>query len=152
VACLRVKTVYTNTNEMEIQFVGSGGLLVVMNMATALPDSGVVPVEEFGVLSATNLAGVENFPQSPVEFRLEQNYPNPFNPKTVVSCQLPVASTIRLVVYDLMGREVKVLMDEQKAPGRYQVEFDGAKLSSGVYIYRLTARNYVESKRMMLLR
>jgi len=85
-------------------------------------------------------------------FLLEPNYPNPFNPKTVVSCQSPVASRIRLVVYDLLGREVKVLLDEQKAPGRYQVDFDGAKLSSGVYIYRMSAGNYVESKRMLLLR
>jgi hypothetical protein len=83
---------------------------------------------------------------------LEQNYPNPFNPKTVVSCQSPVASRVRLVVYDLLGREVKVLMDEKKEPGRYQVEFDGAKLSSGMYIYRLTAGNFVHSKRMMLLK
>jgi hypothetical protein len=90
--------------------------------------------------------------EGPTEFILEQNYPNPFNPKTVVSCQWPVVSRVRLAVYDLLGREVAVLIDEQKAPGRYQVEFDGAKLSSGVYIYRLTAGNYVESKRMMLLR
>jgi hypothetical protein len=59
---------------------------------------------------------------------------------------------VRLAVFDLLGREVAVLVDEQKGPGSYQVEFDGGKLSSGVYVYRLTAGNYVESKRMMLLR
>jgi hypothetical protein len=55
-------------------------------------------------------------------------------------------------VYDLLGREVAVLMDERKEPGKYQVEFDGTKLSSGVYIYRLTAGDYVESKRMIMLK
>jgi len=55
-------------------------------------------------------------------------------------------------VYDLLGREVAVLLDDQKAPGKYQVEFDGGKLSSGVYICRMAAGNYVESKRMMLLK
>jgi hypothetical protein len=88
----------------------------------------------------------------PKEFGLQQNYPNPFNPKTVVSCQLPVASKVRLAVYDLLGREVVVLIDAQKAPGKYQVEFDGGKLSSGVYIYRLTAGNFVECRKMLLAR
>jgi hypothetical protein len=103
---------------------------------------------------ANQLTGVEgqlNL-QIPHEFRLEQNFPNPFNPKTVVSCQWPVACRVRLVVYDLLGREVKVLLDEQKAPGRYQVEFDGTKFSSGVYIYRLIAGNYVEARRMLLVK
>jgi hypothetical protein len=57
---------------------------------------------------------------------------------------------VKLVVYDLLGREVKVLLDEQKAPGKYQVDFDGGKLSLGVYIYRLTAGNFVEWKKMLL--
>jgi hypothetical protein len=95
-------------------------------------------------------------------YLLEQNFPNPFNPTTricyavarvvALSGSEGPATKLRLVVYDLLGREVKVLLDEQKAPGKYQVEFDGAKLSSGVYIYRLTAGNYVESKRMMLMK
>jgi hypothetical protein len=59
---------------------------------------------------------------------------------------------VRLVVYDVPGREVKVLMEEQKLAGTYQVEFDGSNLSLGVYIYRLTAGNYVATKQMILLR
>jgi hypothetical protein len=102
--------------------------------------------------SLVQTSPLEEPPPVPTSFMLEQNYPNPFNPKTVVSCQLPVASRVNLVVYDLLGREVAVLLDEHKAPGKYQVEFDGTKLSSGVYIYRLTAGDFVESKRMILLR
>jgi hypothetical protein len=98
----------------------------------------------------TSVGTTEN--SLPSSFGLDQNYPNPFNPKTVVSCQSLVAGRMKLVVYDLLGREVKELMDEQKAPGKYQVEFDGTKLSSGVYIYRLTAGNYVDAKQMVLVK
>ena len=67
------------------------------------------------------------------------NYPNPFNPTTVISCQLPVASKLRLGVYDMLGREVAILANEQKPAGVYNVRFDGAGLSSGVYFCRLNA-------------
>jgi photosystem II stability/assembly factor-like uncharacterized protein len=115
--------------------------------STATPQvSGNVTFNLVGTLGVSKTDGL------PTAFSLGQNYPNPFNPKTVVSCQWPVAGRVRLAVYDLLGREVAVLLDEQKAPGRYQVEFDGTKLSSGVYFYRLTAGDYVETRRMILLR
>jgi hypothetical protein len=86
----------------------------------------------------------------PTEFALEQNYPNPFNPTTVVSCQLPVASNLRLVVYDMLGREVAVLMDERKGPGRYEVIWDARRCASGVYICRMVAGAYVASRKTIL--
>ena len=85
-------------------------------------------------------------------FTLEQNYPNPFNPKTVVSCQLPVASDVRLVVYDLLGREVAVLMDEHKEAGTYRMMFDASMLSTGVYFYRMTSGDFVECRKMLLVK
>jgi hypothetical protein len=91
-------------------------------------------------------------PPAPGEYALLQNYPNPFNPKTVVSCQSPVASKIRLVVYDLLGREVKVLMDEKKEAGRYAVTWDASGCGSGVYICRMTAGDYVQSRTMVFLK
>jgi endo-1,4-beta-xylanase len=94
----------------------------------------------------------ENAPVQPVSYSLDQNYPNPFNPTTVISCQLPVASHVRLVVYDLLGREVKVLLDEFKAPGSYTATWDAHGMSSGVYYYRLTAGSYSETKKMMLVK
>jgi hypothetical protein len=91
--------------------------------------------------------------EAPNEFTLCQNYPNPFNPTTKIGYRVSgLGSRVKLAVYDLLGRQAAVLVDAQKAPGRYQVEFDGAKLSSGVYIFRLTAGNYTESKRMILIR
>ena len=99
----------------------------------------------------------------PREFGLEQNFPNPFNPTTVVRYQLPVASLVRLSVFDLLGREVAVLVNERRNAGVYQVKFDGSNLASGVYFYRLHARSvlrtaedragdFVQSKKIVLLK
>ena len=96
------------------------------------------------------------------EFRLWQNYPNPFNPTTVVSYQLSVVSNVRLVVYDVLGREVAVLVDERKGPGSYTIRFNAAGLASGVYFYRLSgvplaprsgqATRMTEQKSMVVVR
>jgi hypothetical protein len=89
----------------------------------------------------------------PTEFALEQNYPNPFNPSTVISYQLPVAAGhVSLKVYDVLGREVATLVNEQKAPGNYEVKFDGSKLASGVYIYRIEAGKFSDAKKLLLIK
>jgi hypothetical protein len=89
---------------------------------------------------------------SPHAYGLSQNYPNPFNPKTGVRFQVPGVSDVKIIVYDLLGREIAVLVNEKKAPGSYEVKFDASGLSSGVYIYRLTAGNYVECRKMVLVK
>ena len=89
---------------------------------------------------------------SPFATSLAQNYPNPFNPTTVVSFQLSVAGQARLSVYDVLGREVAVLVDERMSAGQHQVRFDADGLSSGVYVYRLHIGNEIFTKRMTLLR
>jgi glucose/arabinose dehydrogenase len=76
----------------------------------------------------------------PGQFRLEQNFPNPFNPTTVVSYQLPVAGNVKLAIYDLLGREVAVLVNERKSPGTHAVQFNAQGLASGVYLYRIDVR------------
>jgi beta-galactosidase len=103
--------------------------------------------------SETAVLGVEE-PVSgvPSQFGLQQNFPNPFNPTTVVSYQLPAVSRARLVVYDLLGREVAVLVDEEKCPGSYQVTFNAAGLASGAYCYRLSAGGYARTRAMLLVR
>jgi len=88
----------------------------------------------------------------PTGYGLEQNFPNPFNPATVVRYHLPAAGRVKLVVYDLLGHEVAVLVNENKAAGSYGVRFDGTGLSSGVYLCRMTADRYVESRKMVFLR
>ena len=97
----------------------------------------------------------------PTEFSLHQNFPNPFNPATKISFDLPQDSKVNLVVYDLLGREVtRLLNNEFKVAGNYTYDFNAASLSSGVYFYRLVvsssnpinAGNYSETKRMVLLK
>jgi hypothetical protein len=86
------------------------------------------------------------------EFSLDQNYPNPFNPVTTVSYRLPALSRVKLAVYDLLGREVAVLVDEEQPTGRYSTVLDVGKLPSGVYLYRLQAGVFSETRRMVLVR
>ena len=88
----------------------------------------------------------------PITYVLEQNYPNPFNPRTVVSSQLPVASDVQIVVYDMLGREVAVLVSEHRAAGRYRDTFDGSGLASGTYVCRIVADAFVATRTMILLR
>jgi hypothetical protein len=85
-------------------------------------------------------------------FALQQNYPNPFNPSTVISYQLPVVSNVKLAVYDMLGREVRVLVDEKKEAGYHEIRFDGSGLASGVYLYRLRAGDYVATKKLLLMK
>jgi hypothetical protein len=89
---------------------------------------------------------------SPIQFTLEQNYPNPFNPKTVIGYQLPVSGNVTLKVYDLLGSEVAILVDEYKPAGTYEVEFDESSFSSGTYLYKLTAGEFISTKKMILLK
>jgi photosystem II stability/assembly factor-like uncharacterized protein len=88
----------------------------------------------------------------PVAFELQQNYPNPFNPSTTIKYELPKSSVVRLSVYDILGREVSVLVDEAKQPGTHAVQFDGNRLASGMYFYRIQAGSFVETRKLLLLR
>jgi hypothetical protein len=86
------------------------------------------------------------------KFTLKQNYPNPFNPSTTISYQLPSNSDVTLKVYDVLGNEVAVLVNEYKQSGRYEAEFDGADLSSGIYYYILIGDLFTQTKKMVLLK
>jgi hypothetical protein len=101
----------------------------------------------------TTTGVTENF-GVPEKFSLGQNYPNPFNPMTTITFSITVGTYGRtsLRVYDLLGREVAVLVNERKEPGSYRVQFDARNLASGVYFYRLITGDFVAVKRMMLIR
>ena len=85
-------------------------------------------------------------------YELTQNYPNPFNPTTQISFSIPQTELVKLVVYDILGREVKTLLNTKMNPGKYAVKFNGGRLSSGVYIYRLTSGEFRQSKKMVLVK
>jgi hypothetical protein len=88
----------------------------------------------------------------PWEFSFEQNYPNPFNPSTKISWQVPVGGWQTLKIYDVLGNEVATLVDEYKPAGKYEVEWNASELPSGVYFYQLKAEEYVNTKKMMLIK
>jgi len=103
-------------------------------------------------IDANGVVGVEQQPTVIAGFRLRQNYPNPFNPSTIISFNLPTEQKATLRVYDILGREIKVLVDGVLGPGEHQYQFDARGLATGVYIYRLVAGSFVESKKMQLVR
>jgi hypothetical protein len=97
------------------------------------------------------LAIAENYNNTiPASCSLHQNYPNPFNPATNIKFNVAQSTDVKIVVYDIIGREVQTLVNESLKPGTYAVSFDGSSLNSGVYFYKITARGYSETKRMML--
>jgi|GEM_PF-7081888 len=101
----------------------------------------------------TELAvSVESKKLIPKEFELEQNYPNPFNPSTKIKFVIPKSSFVNLKVYDVLGNEIATLVNEEKPAGNYRVTFDASNLPSGVYFYKIKAGNFVETKKMILLR
>ncbi|MHA1989162.1 MAG: T9SS type A sorting domain-containing protein, partial [Promethearchaeota archaeon] len=85
-------------------------------------------------------------------FTLSHNYPNPFNPSTKIKYQIPKLSYVILKVYDVLGNEITILVNEDKSIGSYEEEFDGSGLPSGVYIYKLQAGSFVETKKMVLMK
>jgi len=87
-----------------------------------------------------------------VTYHLSQNFPNPFNPATTIQYQLPKNGFVTLKIYDILGKEVADLVNDQKTQGRYSVNFDASRLASGVYIYQLRVNDYVSSKKMLLLK
>ncbi len=88
--------------------------------------------------------------QFPTSFSLSQNYPNPFNPVTKIKYDVP--SNVKIIVYDILGREIETLVNETKKPGSYEVTWDGSRYASGVYFYRLITDEFIETKKMVLIK
>jgi hypothetical protein len=97
--------------------------------------------------------GINNGKETiPTEFRLFQNYPNPFNPNTTINYSIPNFSFVTIKVFDIMGRLIQMLVDEEKAAGNYSVIFNGSNLASGIYFYRMQAGDFIETKKLILLK
>ncbi|MEJ2507409.1 MAG: T9SS type A sorting domain-containing protein, partial [Ignavibacteriaceae bacterium] len=95
---------------------------------------------------------VDDDTQIPVNFSLNQNYPNPFNPVTKIRYTLANEVNVNLVVYDILGRKVATLVNEEQKAGVYNVQFDAHNLASGVYFYRIKAGNFSRVNKMMLMK
>lgn len=106
-----------------------------------------------GVLTPAVITGIESEGSVlPAEWQLYQNYPNPFNPSTNIKYTIAKSGIVKLKVFDVTGREVKTLVDEVKNPGSYEVNFNAANLTSGVYFYRLASAGIVLTKKMILIK
>ena len=100
-----------------------------------------------------NLTDVkDNITSVPNSFSLEQNYPNPFNPTTKIKYNLSKEAKVSLKIFDVLGREITTLVDTKQISGHYEVNFDASKLASGVYIYRMIAGDFVQSRKMILMK
>jgi hypothetical protein len=98
------------------------------------------------------LTSVEELPGAPQSYSLGQNYPNPFNPSTKIRFTIPEQGLVTLRVYNLLGEEIATLLNTEMSGGIYEVDFDGAKISSGIYFYTITANNFISTKKMLLLK
>ena len=90
-----------------------------------------------------------NFPKL---FNLYQNYPNPFNPSTIIKYSIPTEGFITLKIFDILGREVETLVNQNQKPGSYEIKWNTSNQSSGIYFYRIRVGEFIETKKMILLR
>jgi hypothetical protein len=118
----------------------SDAVMIMINRKLS-PDVVVTSVEESDITEET-----------PSNYILMQNYPNPFNPSTSIEYSVPISQYVSLKVYDILGNQVAELVNERKDAGRYEVNFNASNLSSGVYFYKITAGNHIETKKMMLIK
>jgi choice-of-anchor B domain-containing protein len=124
-------------------FMFPSGRIIASDMQTGL----YVLRTTFSIVGTEN--NNENIPKS---FSLKQNYPNPFNPTTTIKYLLPEGSHVTLKVYDLLGKQVGLLVDEYKSAGEYSINYDASRLASGIYLYSLNAGGHSETKRMTLVK
>jgi hypothetical protein len=88
----------------------------------------------------------------PDKFSLSQNYPNPFNPSTKIKFQLPKLGFVKLTIFDILGEEIQVLVNQQLSPGTYEADFNSSNLPSGVYYYKIESEEFIETKKMVLIK
>jgi photosystem II stability/assembly factor-like uncharacterized protein len=103
-------------------------------------------------LNADVVNSVDKNPTLSNDFKLNQNYPNPFNPVTTISYSIPISARVELIIYDILGNEIKTLVSEYKETGSYEVKFEASDLSSGVYFYKLKVGNFNQTKKLILLK
>jgi len=153
-------SVYVNQNEGSGEWRTIGRYFIPANVPVILKviDSGestsgpVIRADAVKIQLYRETTSVNNNEQLPDEFVLYQNYPNPFNPTTKIKYSIPSAQRVRLVVYDILGNEIAVLINEEQHSGAYEITFDGSSLSSGIYFYKLTAGSFSDTKKLILIK
>ncbi len=129
----------------------NGNWVIALN-DNATPDPGVLQAWSICFYSGNITQVFSNNTGTPDRYSLGQNYPNPFNPTTKINFSIPKAGLVSLKVYDMLGREVSSIVNRQLTAGTFTAEFDGSALSSGTYFYRLQVNDFVEIRKMVLLK
>ena len=119
-----------------------------VNQGIAVGTDGIIIRTKSGGLTDV----IDNVYNVSSKYSLEQNYPNPFNPTTTINYEIPERGFVTLKVYDILGREVTILINEEKPAGSYEVQFTASGLTSGIYFYQIKAGEYSETKKMILLK
>jgi uncharacterized Ntn-hydrolase superfamily protein len=120
--------------------------------AVVISGTGTVSIFRNAIITYVNPTLINENVTSPDKFYLFQNYPQPFNPSTTIKFQIPKSSFVTLKVFDALGREVAILVNEEKQAGTFEMEFDGSGLTSGIYFYTLKAGEYTNTKKMSLIK
>ncbi|MBI5464089.1 MAG: T9SS type A sorting domain-containing protein [Ignavibacteriales bacterium] len=141
---------YAQTSDTSFTDVGAVSSVIYYYKVTALDFSGNEGLPSTEISSV--LTGVAEEPILPKEYALHQNYPNPFNPTTTLMFDVPHEAFVTLKVFNVLGQEVRSLVNEQKSAGRYTVNFDAKDLASGLYIYKFTAGSFSAIKKMNLIK
>jgi hypothetical protein len=157
-----VDSFYLNQNEgsgnwknIGRYFLPTNKQIIIKVMDTGESTSGpVIRADAFKIAlyQETTSADENILNNTPNAFQLFQNYPNPFNSSTAITWQQPASGFTSLKIYDVLGNEIDVLMNKEIAAGNHKINFDAAALSSGMYIYKLRTGNYVENKKMILMK
>lgn len=131
-------------------------LKIRITASTNIEDPIAIPVNDYSTENVAASASAQSVTMQQASlvttYSLSQNYPNPFNPTTVIEYTIPKESQVTLKIYDVLGQEVETLVNEEQNVGSYEVQFNGSRLASGVYFYRLAAGNHAITKKMLLLK
>ena len=151
---IELKIKFTNNTDTLIKVFNNSNNQIFSFDFNKQPDSLKFDPENKIILKeATLTIGIKNIStEIPNEYKLFQNYPNPFNPNTTIKFQIIKSSLVKLIVYDILGREINLLVNEKLNPGTYQAEFNGTGLSSGMYFYKLITEEYTDTKKLILLK
>ncbi len=152
VQCLRIKMDHRTYGDKEFMYLTREGLFLDVMLPQGQADTGTVQVENLMLLMAQTVTDVQSRAGAPLKFFLNQNYPNPFNPTTTIQYSLPEGSFVTLKVYDLLGREMRTLVNQRQSAGTKSVEFDAGSLPSGLYLYRLQAGSFKATKKIILIK
>ena len=150
--CIRIKKDHVAYGDKEyIYLTKEGAFIIVGGVERNDPDSGSV-AGGYQLLLKPSLVYVKDKNLKPNSFTLEQNYPNPFNPTTKITYSITKTDFVKLSVYNILGKEIASLVSKEEAAGQYEVEFNGNKLSSGIYFYRLQAGNNIQIRKMIFMK